>query len=407
MSSRPNYHLLTGNAVSRINFVGQNATGVEVRSVEPIVPVTTFADSNVQWLNRETFEFGYVNADKEVILAAGAAHTPQVLQLSGVGPKSLLNRLDIPIVVDLPGVGQNFQDQPTFYPSYNCEPVSTNHIADLHLYRWLTISVFPVTSNIVPNADTLDSNATYADEQLQLYYSSHQGAYTLCKNSGNVVAFNPLPHVTLNYTSIIAIAASLSASSLYSPDVDPSIITGYEAQRNIILNLYNSTATAVVETGFTSHSEVALTLSKPLSRGTISISNRDPLNPPLVDWGALTNPADVEIMVAALKKQRELMATQAMQELGPIELTPGSNVTIDADIRAALRQQMQPTYAHLCSTCSMMKKELGGVIGPDLLVYGTKALSVVDASIMPLIPSTHTSATVYAIAEKVGQMSLF
>lgn len=190
-------------------------------------------------------------------------------------------------------------------------------------------------------------------------------------------------------------------SSLYLPDIDPSIIAGYEAQRNLILNLYNSTATAVVETGFTSHSEIPLTLSKPLSRGTISISNRDPLNPPLVDWGALTNPADVEVMVAALKKQRELMATQAMQELGPIELSPGANVTIDADIRAALRQQMQPTYAHLCSTCSMMKRELGGVVGPDLLVYGAEALSVVDASIMPLIPSAHTSATVYAVAEKV------
>ena len=407
VSSRPNYHLLTGNAVSRINFVGQNATGVEVRSIEPTVHVATLADPDVQWLNRETFEFGYVNADKEVILAAGAAHTPQVLQLSGVGPKSLLNRLEIPVVVDLPGVGQNFQDQPTFYPSYNCEPFSTNHIIDPGLYCWLILSVFAVTSDILPNADTLDSNATYADEQLQLYYSRHQGAYTLCKDSGNVVAFNPLPHVTLNYISIIAIAASLSTSSLYPSDIDPSIIAGYEAQRNIILNLYNSTATAVVETGFTSHSEIPLTLSKPLSRGTISISNRDPLNPPMVDWGALTNPADVEVMVAALRKQRELMATQAMQELGPIELSPGLNVTIDADIRAALRQQMQPTYAHLCSPCSMMKRELGGVVGPDLLVYGTKALSVVDASIMPLIPSTHTSATVYAIAEKVRQMSLF
>lgn len=342
-----------------------------------------------------------------MILAAGSAHTPQVLQLSGVGPKSLLNRLEIPVVVDLPGVGQNFQDQPTFYISYNCEPVSMIHIIDPGLFCRLTLSVFTVTLDILPNGDTLDSNATYADEQLQLYYSRHQGAYTLCKNSGNVVAFNPLPHVTLNYTSIIAIAAFLSASSLYPPDIDPTIIAGYEAQRNIILNLYNSTATAVVETGFTSHSEIPLTLSKPLSRGTITISNRDPLNPPLVDWGALTNPADVEVMVAALKKQRELMATQAMQELGPIELSPGSNVTIDADIRAALRQQMQPTYAHLCSTCSMMKRELGGVVGPDLLVYGTKALSVVDASIMPLIPSTHTSATVYAIAEKVRQTSLF
>ncbi len=134
VSSRPNYHLLTGSAASRINFVRQTATGVEVRSIEPTFYFATLADPGVQWINRETFKFGYVNADKEVILAAGAAHTPQVLQLSGVGPKSLLNRLEIPIIVDLPGVGQNFQDQPTLYPSYNCEPVSTNPIVDPRIY---------------------------------------------------------------------------------------------------------------------------------------------------------------------------------------------------------------------------------------------------------------------------------
>ena len=270
---------------------------------------------------------------------------------------------------------------------------------------WLTISLYIVTSNIYPNADTLFTNATYADEQLQLYYTSHQGAYTICKNSCNVVAFNPLPNVTVNYTSIISLADSHSSSLSYPPDTDTSIFAGYEAQRKIILSLYNSTSTAVIETGFSSGSEIPLTLVKPLSRGTITITNRDPLDPPLIDWNALTNPADMEIMVAALKRHREFVATEAMQELGPIELTPGGNVTSDEDIRAALRKQVQPTYSHLTSTCSMMKREYGGVVGPDLLVYGTEALSVVDASIMPLIPATHTCATVYAVAEKVGRLS--
>lgn len=119
--SRPNYHLLTGNAVSSINFVRQKATGVEVRRMVHLSKAAPCADSVGQWLNRKTFEYGYVNAKKEIILAAGAAHTPQILQLSGVGPKGLLYSQDIPVVVDLPGVGQNFQDQPTLYTSYNCE----------------------------------------------------------------------------------------------------------------------------------------------------------------------------------------------------------------------------------------------------------------------------------------------
>ena len=96
------------------------------------------------------------------------------------------------------------------------------------------------------------------------------------------------------------------------------------------------------------------------------------------------------------------MATNAMMELGPVELAPGANLTTDEELKGALRRQMQPTYSHLCSTCSMMRRDYGGVVGPNLLVYGVKGLSVVDASIMPLIPATHTSATVYAVAEKVS-----
>lgn len=107
-------------------------------------------------------------------------------------------------------------------------------------------------------------------------------------------------------------------------------------------------------------------------------------------------------MVAAVKKLRALMATTSMQKLGPVELTPGANVTSDDEIRAALKKQVQPTYSHLTSTCSMMKREYGGVVGPDLLVYGVQSLSIVDASIMPLIPATHISSTVYAVAEKVS-----
>lgn len=262
-----------------------------------------------------------------------------------------------------------------------------------------TISL--VTSNNVPNAGTLMSNSTYADEQLALYYSKRQGAYTICRNSGNAVAFLPLPNVTKSYESIIAFARSYSSKALYPPHTDHSIIRGYEAQRNLVLDLYGSTATSVQETAFSSGPEIPLTLIKPLSRGTVLINSTNPLAPPLIDWGALTNPVDLEIMVAIIRKHRQFMATEAMMELGPVELAPGANLTSDDQLRAALRQQTQPTWSHLCSTCSMMKREYGGVVGPDLLVYGVHGLSVVDASIIPLIPAAHTSSTVYAVAEKV------
>lgn len=262
-----------------------------------------------------------------------------------------------------------------------------------------------MTSNLVPNPETLGSNKTYAEEQLALYYSDRQGPYTICKNSGNTVSFISLPDITQNYESIIALAKSYPADAFYPPQTDPSIVAGYEAQRKLILDLYASRTASVQETAFNGAQVLPLVLVKPLSRGTVRISSTDPLSAPRIDWGALTNPVDLEIMVAMVRKLRELMATEAMRELGPIELAPGANLTSDEQLRASLRRMGQPTFQHLCSTCSMMKREYGGVVGPDLLVYGVERLSVVDASIMPLIPASHTSSTVYAVAEKVRLLS--
>lgn len=251
------------------------------------------------------------------------------------------------------------------------------------------------------------SDKTFAEEQLALYRTKRQGAYTICANSGNTVSFLPLPVVTAGFRSIINIAKSQFVEVFYPTDVHPSITAGYELQRKLVLDLYATTDTAVIENGFNGGASFPLTLLKPLSRGTVLINTTDPLQPPRIDWGAFTNPADVEIMIAAVRKQRELVATKAMLELGPVELAPGAILTSDEQLRAALRQQVVPTYSHLCSTCSMMKREYGGVVRPNLKVYDLDRLSIVDASIMPLIPSTHTSATVYAVAEKVRSFQSF
>lgn len=102
ISSRPNYHLLPGTTVAKVLFEGNTTTGID------FLP-TTGGNSTT------------VRATKEVILAAGGLHTPHILQLSGVGPQSLLASFGIDVVSDLPGVGQNFQDQPTITMSYNCK----------------------------------------------------------------------------------------------------------------------------------------------------------------------------------------------------------------------------------------------------------------------------------------------
>jgi choline dehydrogenase len=100
--SRKNYHLLLETTASRIIFEGKKSIGVEYITKKGAVPKT-------------------VSANKEIILSAGSLHTPQILQLSGVGPRKLLNSYKIPVIEDLAGVGQNLQDHPTIYANFTCK----------------------------------------------------------------------------------------------------------------------------------------------------------------------------------------------------------------------------------------------------------------------------------------------
>ena len=267
----------------------------------------------------------------------------------------------------------------------------------------LTTSSPLVQSQPKPTLDMLTSNQTYAAEQLALYWAKRKGPFTIVNQGGNTVAFLPLPKVTSNYQSIIDLAKSQSVSSLYSGHSHgSSVLAGYEAQRLVILRLYASTLTSVHETGWNGGPAMPVTLVKPLSRGSIMIESTDVFTPPVIDFGTLTDPTDLETLIAALRKIRALIASAPMQEIGPIvEFSPGANVTTDQQLRQVLRGLISPSYSHPCCTCAMMPRRLGGVVGPDLTVYGVEGLSVVDASIMPLIPAAHTSSTVYAVAEKV------
>ena len=320
-----------------------------------------------------------ITAKNEIILAAGV-HSPQILQLSGIGPSQILSKHGIDVVENLPGVGQNFQDHPTLYAAFNF--TKTPH----------------------PTSDDLLSNQTFVAEQLNLYWTQREGAYTITHFAGNAVAFLPLPNVTSNYESIASVAASAIPGPLH--DAPVSYLKGYKAQRANIARMYGSTNASVQETGFGGGSTVPITLVKPLSRGSVTIKSSNVLDEPAIDFSAFTHPSDIEIMAASLKVNRELVQTPPMQEMAPFEISPGANVTTDDEIKQALRQSVVPTYSHPCCANPMMPQELGGVVNKDLLVYGVEGLSIVDASVMPMIPATHLSATVYAVAEKVSRFVL-
>jgi choline dehydrogenase-like flavoprotein len=133
----------------------------------------------------------------------------------------------------------------------------------------------------------------------------------------------------------------------------------------------------------------------------VSINAPDPFTNPIIDFGLLTHPVDLNI-VEIFRAWRKLLTMPSCAALVPLEISPGTNVTSDDDIKSFIRSNALPTISHPCGTTAMMPKNLGGVVGPDLKVYGVNNLSVVDASIIPIIPSTHLVSTVYAISEKVS-----
>lgn len=183
---------------------------------------------------------------------------------------------------------------------------------------------------------------------------------------------------------------------------DATIIEGYHRQRDLLVNSIKSGTVAVQELAFGGGGAGApLGLEKPFSRGSVNINTTDPWSAPVVDYGTLSNPADLDLMVEMVRFIWKIYQTDPLQALGAACTSPDPALSSDDEIRAAVKALLTPLFGHPSSTCSMMKREHGGVVSPDLLVYGIKNLSVVDASIIPMTPATHISSTVYAVAEKV------
>ncbi|PVH96882.1 GMC oxidoreductase [Periconia macrospinosa] len=361
VQQRSNYHVLPMAAVTKIMLDDhKRATGVE-------------------YLARNTGKTHTICAKKEVILAAGAVHTPQILMLSGIGDPKDLASLDINIVSELPAVGHNFQDHPTMF----------------------FINQFQ--NDLTPNADDLVRNKTFRDEQLALYRNQRQGAFTIVANGGNTVAFVPLPNITASAASIITSAAAENLTQLY-PDAPPSVFQGYRAQRSSLLQNARESRIAIQETAFNG-GFMPLTLLHPLSRGRISINTTTHLAPPLVDYRTLSSPTDLAIFREILRFNRKLLLQVPLAPLQPIELVPGSNVTSETDMDNVLPGIVGPTFQHPCCTCPMVARENGGVVNPETLeVYGVYGLSIVDASLWPLIPGAHLMGSVYAVAERAADL---
>ena len=303
-------------------------------------------------------------AKKEVILSAGAFQSPQLLMVSGIGPRNTLQENQIPVLKDLPGVGQNLWDQPYFGSSFQVD---------------------------LSTASAALNNATLNTEAIDAFVQEAAGPLTNAVIP--VIGWENLPAANRATSLSNTTQRALAAYPSDWPDLEflpIGTVLGY-AGNFATLDPVNGNNYATISTA----------LVKPLSRGNVSISSNNMADPPLINPNWLTDPGDKEMAIAAFKRQREVWTQLSGITVGE-EYLPGPNVQSDADILTFIQKAVAPIW-HAAATCKMGRKNDSlAVIDTEMRVYGTQNLRVVDASGFPFLPPGHPQSTIYALAEKVA-----
>ena len=283
----------------------------------------------------------------EVILSAGALQSPQLLQLSGIGPPALLQSLGIPVRHALDGVGENLQDHLQARVIYRCtQPITTNDA----LRNWrgkLAIGLDYVLTRSGPMAVGINQGGIFA----------------------RAMPDAMRPDVQFHF-------ATLSSDMAGSPVHQFS--------------------------GFT----MSVCHLQPTSRGTVRIRSTDPLEPPAMQPHYLSTPEDRATLIAAIRLARKLAATDAMRPYVESEYRPGAGAVSDDDL-LEFAKNTAGTIFHPSGTTRMgPARDSMAVVDPQLRVHGTERLRVVDCGIMPTLVSGNTNVPVVVIAEKRAEMIL-
>ncbi|KAI4158477.1 MAG: hypothetical protein LQ342_007397 [Letrouitia transgressa] len=413
---RDNFHVITGQHVTRLlidgigtNFVVSNPTpggneygngmngetgnsgfGFGPQGSTPALDNTTTArfvrrqDPASSNLRITGVEFAAnasdarrtINATREIIVAAGALHSAQLLQLSGIGPADLLESYDIPLALNLPGVGNNLQD--------HC----------------LVGTFYPYNNDSYPSPSELTTNATYNAEAEAEYYARKTGPWTA--GSPNALAFNPLPLISKRSDSILSAANGQQPTDYLIETLDSTLVAGFALQKQSLVRRLADTSIASYEIINNNAGSLTVSVMHPFSRGQCYIRSADPFEPPNIDPRWLSNPVDRQVLIEALLFNRQILATPAMIPLRAAQFVPPFDADEDA-INSVINNGIRTEF-HPSGTCAMLPLEQGGVVDPRLRVWGTQNLRVVDAGIMPMIPAAHLQAVVYAVAEKAADI---
>ncbi|TCD71198.1 hypothetical protein EIP91_012148 [Steccherinum ochraceum] len=384
---RPNLHVLTFAHVVRVVTEPTASGDLVATGVEFLHDGKTYV----------------ANANKEVILSAGALKSPQILELSGIGDPKVLDKINVPVKVNLPGVGSNVQDH----------------------------ALIPVGYELKDNAafETFDllSDPAVAEEHLQLH-NTLQGLHT----QGVVgYAFCSLDMVTDKAEKMYIATKETITKRL--PSCSPGLQDQYKVELDRlrfgrpvveILTFPGNISKPNPPTPGKKHISLHAGNHHCLSRGTIHCTTNDPLQDPEFDphyfeedIGTLIRNCgpyimsekrkkpDLQILVEAVHFIRKAVATSPLKEIVAREVNPGplAEPGNEEQMRTWIRRNFYSPW-HTSSSCSMLPREKGGVVDPSLKVYGTTNLRVVDLSIIPIHIAAHTQAIVYGIAARAADI---
>jgi choline dehydrogenase len=298
-----------------------------------------------------------------VILSAGALASPKLLMLSGIGPARELEKLDIPVVVDLPGVGRNLQEHP---------------------YAMLSWHVTEPTLNV---------------EVAPRAFVKHGLAYALQRTGPG--ASPPTHAVAFLHADPASPAPDVQAS------FSPLAFGSPEERRNPLRRRKDSQAVHDVH-AMQLHDRPAVNVMPcvlhPEGRGTVSLRSNQVSDPIEIDHQVVGCRNDLDRLVEASKIMRDIMSAPAMAKYVIDERMPGPKVTSDDDLRNWLHAASW-RGEHPVGTCRMGTDELA-VVDPGLRVHGIDNLRVIDASIFPTLPSGNTNAPTMMVAEKGSDLVL-
>ncbi|EXJ84155.1 hypothetical protein A1O3_04822 [Capronia epimyces CBS 606.96] len=311
-----------------------------------------------------------VGVKKEVILAGGTIGSPTVLLYSGIGPKDVLSAAGVPIVAELPGVGQHLQDH-------------------------VSVTVQWTTDN--PTAGSLFAdNGTETTDPVFLSYVNDAVAYV----NASVLFGNKASDLKTSILSQFDQFAT-SASS------DTGVVAGYKAIYDTTANDIFNGPTGLVELLIGNNVDGAIrigaALQHPFSHGSITINSSNPLDYPVIDPKYLTHPADVQILREGIKLARRIGETEPLSSELKSEDYPGSDVQTDEEWEDWMRGGVFTEF-HPSSTCSMLPLDQGGVVDANLRVYGLANVRVADASVPPIAFSAHLMASTYGLAEQASSL---